>query len=161
MAKAKKSGRYDTKPPQQEEEKGVATPKQSPLESATLATDLIPKGWEVVEDVAPTDFQVGDLEFISFLEGNETSVGSETMRSRAVVLKANLGLADGKRILAEQEKIPVELRGCIIVLPGTVLRSPDGCLRVADLYWNGNRWCLFHHWIVSDWGGRDRLARNK
>lgn len=125
------------------------------------AADLIPQGWMVVEDVAPSKFHVKELEFISFLNQGESSINCEVIRQRAVTLKANLGLVDGKRILAEQDKLPVELRDKYIVLPGTLLRAPDGLLRVAYLFWDGGRWCLSFRWLGCDWVGHVRLARRR
>ena len=69
------------------------------------APELIPQGMSVVEDVVPTDFKVEDLEFVGVLEGKEEPVSGRVMRGRALTLGANLGLADGKRILTEQAKI--------------------------------------------------------
>lgn len=130
----------------------------SSFPSATLAADLIPGGWKIVEDVAPSEFKIGDLKFLSFLKESESSVTGKTMRQRAVAMKGNLGLSDAKRLLTEKEKIPRDLRGCYIVFPGTVLRVPRGCLGVAYLYWGVGRWGLFWAWLGSGWGGRGRFA---
>lgn len=135
--------------------------------SLTLAADLIPeytdkdgnkRKWEIVSDVAPSAFQIGDLKFLSFLKKNKNSVTGKTMCQRAVVMKGNLGLADAKRFLAEQEKIPQRLRGLYIVFPGTVLRDSYGRLDVADLRWDRGRWSLRWSWLGGDWSVRDRFA---
>lgn len=60
------------------------------------------------------------------------------MRKRAVELNANLGLDDGQRMLAEQDKIPVEFRGFNIPLPGTLLCNPSSGLYVKCLLWERN-----------------------
>lgn len=133
----------------------------SQFPSQIHAADLIPNGCRVVEDVEPTEFNVEDLEFPTFLEAGETSIGGDLMRERAVNLKANFGLTDGKRILANQGKIPVEMRGKYIVLTGTKLRDPDGCLCVACLYWDDDRWVLDFIWLDDGFGGYDRLVRRK
>lgn len=131
--------------------------------SEVHAAALIPKEWTIVEDVEPTpDLKVEELEFISFLEQGESYVGGEVMRGRAKKLGANLGLADGKRILEQEDKIPVELHGqIVIVLLGTVLTDADGVPRVACFRWNGNRWCLCWYWLDGGWDGSYRLARRK
>ncbi len=120
--------------------------------------DLIPEGWTVVEDVAPSTFDVSKLKPASFLKQGESSIGGEEMRKRAIEFKGNLGLADGKRLLAEQEKIPAEFRKFYISLPGTVLRASGGGLCVPDLYFDGGRWVLGFSWIDGDWFDFARFA---
>ncbi|OGH70043.1 MAG: hypothetical protein A3C90_02585 [Candidatus Magasanikbacteria bacterium RIFCSPHIGHO2_02_FULL_51_14] len=129
--------------------------------SERLAADLIPDNWEVVEDVEPSEFEVGDLAFPGFLMEGETCIDGEEMRRRAVQLKANFGLVDGKRLLAHQDEIPVELRGKAIVLSGTLLRDPDGRLYVACLDWDDDRWYLGFFWLGGGWRVDDRLVRRK
>ena len=51
--------------------------------SERLAADLIPDNWEVVEDVEPSEFEVGDLAFPGFLMEGETCIDGEEMRRRA------------------------------------------------------------------------------
>lgn len=121
--------------------------------------DLIPEEWTVVEDVAPSAFDISKLKPVSFLKSGESSIGGEEMRRRAVKFKANLGLADGKRMLVEQDKIPAEFRDFYIVLSGTVLRDSDGYLRVPDLYFLGGRWVLDFNWLGSGWLDSGRFAR--
>lgn len=126
------------------------------------ATELIPNGWEIVEYVEPSKFQVKDLEFISFLEKGEEYVKGDVMRQRAVKLKANLGLYDGKYLLEHQDEIPAKLRGKkYIVLPGTVLRGSYGNLHVPYLRWLGDRWVLSFHWVGDGFNGDGCLARSK
>ena len=149
-----------TKPQQQDkEENGVSTPEQSPFVSAALAADLIPKGWEVVEDVAPTAFDVARLKPRSFLrDGDGGVIDGDEMRKRAGELKTNWSLADGRRMLAEQSRIPTGLRGYYIPLTGTVLRDSDGNLYVAFLYFYGVRWYLYFIWLDHDWNDFVRFA---
>lgn len=124
--------------------------------------DFIPKGWEIVEDVQPSKFQVKDLEFISFLEKGEEYVKGNVMRQRAVKLEANLGLCDGKYLLEHQDEILAKLRGKkYIVLPGTVLRDSHGDLYVPCLLWRGGRWVLDFDWVGFDFRGVVCLARSK
>ncbi len=129
--------------------------------SQLLAPDLIPAGWRIESDVEPTEFEVSDLEFIPFLKEGETVVTGDVMCERALVLKANLGLADGKKILANQDKIPKKLRGKWIALTGTVLRDLGGKRLVAHPYWRGDRWGLRFYWLSYDWNSLYRLARRK
>lgn len=126
------------------------------------AANLIPD-WckEIVEDVAPTDFKVSDLEFIRFLNEGESPIGGTAMRQKAVVLKANYGLSDAKRLLDHQDEIPTDMRGKYIVFTGTVLRVSDGVLCVAYLYWFVGRWCLDFGRLDGVWGDVGRLPRRK
>jgi hypothetical protein len=105
------------------------------------ATELIPNGWTVVEDIEPTrDLDIEKLECIGVLEGNEEYIGAKEMRERAVKLEGNLGLSDAKHLLAKQTKIPVEFRKHYILLPGTVLRDADGYGNIPCIGWRGHRW---------------------
>ena len=138
--------------------------------SLLFASSLIPeytdaegntKKWEVLEDVQPSNFKISDLEMVTFLQGEETSIRGKVMRERAVSLKANLGLVDAKRLLDNQSEIPVEFRGKILVFTGTLLRDPDGSLFVACLSFDGGRWCLGFGWVGNVWDGCGRLLRCK
>ncbi|TAN33268.1 hypothetical protein EPN28_02740 [Patescibacteria group bacterium] len=149
----------------------AASIKRDQLPSELLAADLIPeyedeagkkRKWEVVEDVAPSQFEVKDLEYVSFLEPDDPGyVNGEVMRARAVVLKANYGLVDGKRMLECQAEIPKEMQDKIIVLPGTLLRGRRGGLYVACLSWVGARWVLDVRWVVYGFGASYLLPRGK
>ncbi len=129
--------------------------------SLTLAADLIPSGWTIVEDVAPTLKSAGDLEFIPVLREGEPSVRGDVMRQRAKEQNANLGLADLKRALETQAEIPAGLQGKYITFAGTVLRHADGYLYVADLYWHDDRWFVNFCRLDHDWRDSVRLARCK
>ncbi len=130
--------------------------------SQILASNLlIPTGWEIIEDVAPTDFKISDLEMVPFLEGGESYINGEVLRQRAVGLKANLGLADAKYFLDHQAEIPVEFQSEYLVFTGTLLRDPDGNLLVAGLSWSGGRWELAFRSLVLVWRGYHRLLRCK
>lgn len=131
--------------------KSVTTPEVAPH---------IPGGWSVLEDV-PSRIP-REPKFISFLESGEVYVDSETMRSRAVKLGGNLGIADAVWFLENQTLIPTELRGqAFIVFPGTVLRDSDGDLRVPYLGWGGKRWILRFRWLDNRWDGGDRMVSCK
>ncbi|MBI5221678.1 MAG: hypothetical protein HY979_02650 [Candidatus Magasanikbacteria bacterium] len=121
--------------------------------------ELIPDKWEVLEDVEPTaDLDVSKLTFKSVLQGDEDWVNGDTMRGRAVTFKGNYGLSDAPQFLAQQAKIPVDLRDKYILLPGTKLRGPCGLLRVPCFYWRGDRWVLNFFWLGNDFRGRGRVA---
>lgn len=134
-----------------------------------LALELIPeyenkgtrKKWLVVEDVEPTFVEGCQLDFLSFLEGGESSVNGDVMRSRAKANNAVPGLADAKFVLANQHLIPENMRGKYLVFAGTVLRSPDGSLSVPFLYWGVDRWVLRFAWLSYDWDGGGRLVSRK
>ena len=132
--------------------------------SLIYVPELILNGWSVAiingvpQDVAPSQFDVGKLKPRSFLRGRESLIGGEEMRKRAPQFKANIGLSDGKRLLAEQDKIPPEFRGFYIPLPDTLLRGSDGSVHVPDLYFHGARWYLSFRWLGRDWDGRGRFA---
>ena len=124
--------------------------------------ELIPS-WckEIVEDVASTDFNVGDLEFLRFLNDGEPPIAGAIMRQKAVALKANYGLSDAKRLLDHQDEIPTDMRGKYIVFTGTVLRGSGGGLCVACLYWVGGRWCMEFNVLGGDWHCSGRFPRRK
>jgi len=110
-----------------------------------LTTPLIPRGYEVVEDVPQTIMSVKDLvdvEFISHLKNGELYVSGGEMKKRAIGLNANFGHADGVFMLMHEELIPKELQGKYIVLTGTVVRSPTRERLFAYLYWDGEGWVL-------------------
>ncbi|MBI5222484.1 MAG: hypothetical protein HY980_03235 [Candidatus Magasanikbacteria bacterium] len=129
------------------------------------AADLIPtengNPWEVVEDVETSAFDVAKLRPRSFLKDRELSIGGDEMRRRAVEFKGNLGLADGKRIVAEQRNFSSEFDGFYIPLPGTVLRDPHGDLYVADLHRLGDRWYIDFDRLGPDWNDDGRFACSK
>lgn len=116
---------------------------------------------EVVEDVQPSDFLVEGLEFIPLLKPGESSIKCPVMQKRAVALRANLGLVDGRRILVEQEKIPVELRGkTLILLPGTLVRRWH-YTEFSFLIWSIDRWTMVFNRFDADFDGSSILARPK
>ena len=129
--------------------------------SEISAAELIPSGWKVEEDVEPSTFRIEDIEFPTFLVGGESSIYGTVLRQRAVEQKANLGLVDLKRVLAEQGKLPTELRGKYLVFAGTLLRGSGGGLCVPFLYWDGDRWVLGFGWVGGGFDGDGRLARSK
>lgn len=127
--------------------------KQQPNKPASL----IPKGWTiavidgVVQDVAPSQFDISKLKPRSFLKNGEKYISGEEMRKRAVEFKANRGLSDGGRMLAEQDKISVEFLDCYIPLPGTLLCDSIGHLYIPVLYCHGVLWRLGFDFFDNDW----------
>lgn len=129
--------------------------------SERLAADLIPADWEVVEDVEPSVTDVAKLRPVPILKDGESCIGGDEMRKRAVVSKGNLGLADGKLIIAEQANLSADFNGFLIPLPGTVLRDPHGRLYVAYLYQDGGRWYVNFDRLGDDWDAYGRFARSE
>lgn len=130
-----------------------------------LAGELIPQNngnpWEVLEDVEPTLIEGCTLDFLPFLEGNETSIGGELMYRRAWAKRANLGLSDVKFVLANQHLIPYEMRGNYLLFAGTKFLNPDGRFYVPCLIWNNDCWLLKFFWLSNVFGGHDRLVARK
>lgn len=128
-----------------------------------FAADLIRDGYSIAifnrvpQDVVPAKFDISKLKSRSFLMG-EPAISGDVLRKRAVDLKGNLGLSDGKRLLVEQSKIPVEFRDFYIPLPGTVLRGEDGHLYLVRLIFGRGRW--YHDFVRfgGDWSSVGRLA---
>lgn len=146
--------------------------KRDPSPSELLAAELIPeyedksgkkRKWEILEDVQPIEFKVGDLEFPAFLKDGDPGyiLGDELRRRAAGALKANLGLVAAKYLLEHQDEIPVEMQKFYIVLPGTLLRDSVGILRVACLRFGEGRWVLGFRWVDGLFNGHGRLARCK
>ena len=97
------------------------------------------------------------FDFVSFLNmaggpQNETSIGGDEMRRRAVVMGANHGQRDGQVILKQAEKIPEKYRGNYIVLPRTVWVGRKSRGRyVPFLYWDGSRWIMGLSRLSDPW----------
>jgi len=123
--------------------------------------NLAPVGWEFVEDVPRSNFQIKDLELVPYLKKDENRVDGETMRKRAVNLQANLGFADGKFLLDHQVEIPVEFQDYYLLFAGTLLRRRVGGLFIAFLCWNNDHWCLDFRRLDDDWCAYNRLVRCK
>ena len=90
----------------------------------------------VPQNVTMSTFDISKLKPRSFLKWwDDGCVLGRKMRKRAVKLNGNLGLADGERMLIEQDKIPSKFRSFEILLPGTVLRGSNDLLFIPYLYW--------------------------
>jgi hypothetical protein len=127
--------------------------------SNTLAGDLIPGGWEIVEDVKPSQLEGKTLEMISCLYDGDDYVDGKIMRQRAFDHNANLGLADAQYLLDHQDQIPVEFRGKVFVFAGTLLRNHVGLLLVACLFFGGGCWYLDFRRLDDDWYRINRYLR--
>ena len=140
----------------------LRNPNRGRFASEIHAAELIPKGWTVVEDVEPTsDLDISKRKPSSFLKDSDKNgyIDGPEMRKRAPEFKGNLGLSDGKIMLADGGKlIPKEFRDFYIPLPGTLLRDPDGRLHVPYLNFDVGRWVLSFDWLDDVWAGRGRLA---
>jgi hypothetical protein len=69
------------------------------------------------------------------------------------------GQSHAERLLDQQDQIPVEWRGKVLVFAGTVWRDPIGILYVPCLYWCGDQWFLDFGWLVDVWCDDSRLVR--
>lgn len=128
--------------------------------SLIFSRDMRKEGWELVEDLGrPAKVIIADLETVSFLKGNETSVSGEVMRQRAVELRANLGQRQAEFLLEHQQEIPKEWRNYYLIFPGTLWRDSNGFLFVHVLHCSGERWGLRFIWLENDWFSFGRLLR--
>ena len=126
--------------------------------SRTFAPELIPKRWLVMPgEVAPSEFDVSKLKLGNpFFRVGAKSISGEEVRKIAVEVDCSLGLVDGKRILAEPNKIPAEFKRYRILLPGTVLCSPDGkryfpCLQYDSDHEPGLSWSRGMPWSIGSY----------
>ncbi|MDP2587064.1 MAG: hypothetical protein Q8P32_04860 [Candidatus Komeilibacteria bacterium] len=128
--------------------------------SAIFDFDKSRDGWTLLEDDAsplPGNFSI---EAVEFLKEGETWISGEEMTRRA---KEELN-ADSSQHLAEwllknQSKIPVELRGTVLVFTATKWQALDGDRSVAFLIWGGGRWYLSFFWLHDGLGSDFRLVR--
>ncbi|MBT4120458.1 MAG: hypothetical protein HOD54_03710 [Candidatus Magasanikbacteria bacterium] len=127
-----------------------------------LCPELIPTGWEVVEDVLPRRIKVEDLKFVPCFDGDKNSIQGPEMRERAVALKANFGLSDAVRFLAEQADIPEELRDRkYIILSGTIFLDERRSPNIASLCYEGGCWKLYFRLLINVWRKIDLLPCSK
>jgi hypothetical protein len=126
---------------------------------------FFPSGWAVGEDVVSDRFDVGQLEPVSFLSDAEIGgrIGGDELRRRAIRLNANLGLADARYILANQQAF-VGFGAYKLLFPGTVVYDREGvpcisCLCPVDYL--GGRLGLSFYCLGNDFDDDFRLVRAK
>lgn len=124
--------------------------------AATIAAGY---GYTVVENVAPSSFDIAKLVPRQFVSAGNW-LGGEELRDFACKNGGNLGLADGIRMLGNDggKQIPAAFQGSYIPLPGTLLRVSDGVLYLACLYWSGREWRLHFYRLDGRWHDGVRLA---
>lgn len=125
--------------------------------------ELIPEGYEIIETVQSSEFEMKDLEYVSFVEKGQSPVWGKTMRQRALVdFKASFGLPDAKRILVRSAEIPNEYRNKSILFPGTRLLSSSGAQIIPRIFrQDDGSWHLGSLTITSFWQPDDILVRCK
>ena len=117
-------------------------------------------GWELIEDVIFSPFDVPKMELVSFLEQGENRInGKEMVRRARTELNANLGQRHAEYLLEHQSEIPKEFQKFYLVFMGTIWRGPSGDRVVTYLLWDGERWCLHFDWLGHGWGSDGRLLR--
>ncbi len=119
--------------------------------------DMRNESWKLLEDTGePVEFDASRLELVSFLQTDEPYAGGETMLKRArgkepvkgqMLVGCNWGQRHGEALLRNQHLIPVEWRGKVIVLPGTVWQDGSRDRFVACLVFRGERWVLDFYWL--------------
>ncbi len=124
-------------------------------------SSVIPPGYTILENVKPSKLNIKNLEIVSFLNSDETSINGKVIRDRAIERNANFCLEDAKYLLEHQSEIPLEFRGKYIVFTATLFRDPSGYIHMAYIDFRGGRWDLYFHWIDGGWEGRYRLVRSK
>lgn len=124
--------------------------------SEIFAPELIPYGWEVIEDVQPTKLHVEDVELECVIPLNEKEVewyrgykegdvSVEVMLQRAVGFKDKLGLVDAKSMILLQLGFTTD----DIFLAGTILRDSDGNRRIPRLSSDGVFWKISFSKVVD------------
>lgn len=131
--------------------------------------DMRNENWKLLEDTGdPADFDASRLELASFLQTDEPYTGGETMLKRArgkepvngqMLVGCNWGQRHGEALLRNQHLIPVEWRGKVIVLPGTVWRDGRRGRCVAYLVFLGVQWVLHFFWLDFSFNSDCQLLR--
>lgn len=121
--------------------------------------DILPEGWEVVENSEEDPVSISELELVSFLRPGESYIPGKEMRRRAKGMGAAPGLRQARYLLDHQAEIPAEWRKYYLPLAGALVRAPDGRLFVPYLYWHGGGWGLDFRWLEDGWVSYARLVR--
>lgn len=124
-----------------------------------LRFDKRQDGWTLLEHAPRKLVSADGLEAISFLRKGEDPIRGYDLIGRArYALDANYGQEDAEFLLDNQDKIPVELRHCL-VFTGSVWRRTDGNLAVTYLYWDVEQCHLSWGLLGSGFGSDVRLLR--
>jgi hypothetical protein len=128
-------------------------------------------GWTLLEDTSElADFEVGELELVTLVESSESSIAGKTVLKRArgemsvngqKLVGCNYGQRHGEALVRNQHLIPVEMRGKVIVLPGTVWLSNTRNLRASYLVFDEGRWVMRFTWLNSEFSSLYHLLRRR
>jgi len=131
-------------------------------ELSALSTELIKKGWKQLEDVEPVlPGMGGNVEYVSFLTGEEEFVSIEQLKRRAIIMRANLGQSDAQWLVDRQEMLsecPEDVR--YLLFPGTVWEHLNDGRLCPYLYRTGKKekeWDIYVFWM--DFGFSDEHIR--
>lgn len=121
--------------------------------------DMRKDKWELLSDHDAKDgeFVPELMEFVTDEDENGYISGDEMVKMTE--REDSGGQRHAEAMLRDQHKIPEEWRKYVLVFPETVWRNPDGRRRVADLYWDGYRWCLSFAWLELDFRRFCRVVR--
>ncbi len=99
-------------------------------------------GWIIERDVPTPTFAVDELEFVPYLQPDTGLMSMYRMMEFARKIGADrFGLAAAHQLLKYHCLIPVEVRGCLIVLPGS-------SIRLSPMLQGASTVCLrFHHYM--------------
>lgn len=123
------------------------------------SVDFVFPGFRIIEDVDQSSFNIAQLKFRSFMKDDDgVCIDNQTMRSRAISMKGNLGLADAKYLFYHQEEIPSNIRNKVIIFPGTVLYWSNHILSMPYLYWGEEVWRLYFVKTENLWDDQSCLA---
>lgn len=134
-----------------------------PLADGEVARDLSVtpappwEGWKIASNAPGSRHQV--LRMGGLVTYQPVKAGGKAMRGVEWLAdaKANLvctNLEGGRFLLENQEMIPVELRGKLLLLGNTEVFDPGDYRFVCCLLWDGVRWELGCGWLDDDFGER-------
>lgn len=122
--------------------------------------ELIPEGYEILENVESSNFEMKDLEFFSCLEKGEDPVRGRKIRQRAAEKNANLGLADAKYAMIRSAGILANVKS--VLFPGTRLLSKSSFQVMPYIHrQDDDSWRLGYLQIDANCSKEDYLVRRK
>ena len=124
---------------------------------ATIERNM--EGWTCLEPATAEECEF-EASVHEFLLPKEASIGGEEMVKRAKESGISSGLRDAEAMLRQQDKIPSDLRKCVLVFP-EVWQSPRGVRNVWYLAWDGDEWYLVYGWLRNDFCSYDRLVGSR